>query len=297
MRNPLPPETRQQILELRQRFSISEAASRLGVPVGTVKTVCARSSVFKDNPVHAAFFKLPDAQYSTSRELAVPVLPPRLTVTGDDEVDAVLWLREVIRSGEQNLIDKALAAAELIKTPLIELERRYTQMLFDANPGNPFCTFSAFGFADLDRLIASSIETLALKIEADARIGIELVDLATELFCSETLKDTLKNSYLSWDSQDVAEQFGKYPEYLPHTLSDCLTELAYWHKLYKLRRASHKVELDQSCWVRENHIFDMMATIKARDKAEAIAVLEYLKLDLDRFARGSHILENLVRYG
>ena len=108
MKPGVSPDTRRQVLELRRRHSLREVAERTGLPLGTVKTLCSRSGAFRDNEAHRALFSLPPIQPSKQTLPAVPELPPQRTVTGNKEVDAVLWLREVIGTGQAALIEKAM---------------------------------------------------------------------------------------------------------------------------------------------------------------------------------------------
>ena len=56
-----------QVLELRRNHSLREVAAQTGLPLGTVKTICARSGAFKDNPRHRAMFKLPEVMTAAVR--------------------------------------------------------------------------------------------------------------------------------------------------------------------------------------------------------------------------------------
>ncbi|MCK7578823.1 MAG: hypothetical protein MZV65_25910 [Chromatiales bacterium] len=47
------------------------------------------------NPEHRRLFAIPQAKPSDSTALVAPTLPEPRTVTGDREVDAMLWLKEV----------------------------------------------------------------------------------------------------------------------------------------------------------------------------------------------------------
>lgn len=159
---PVSPETRQQVLSLRRGHSLGEVAKRTGLPVGTVKTICHRSGAFKDNQKLRALFRLPDIKAGTQTLPAVPELPPQNAVTGDKEVDAVLWLRQVIGTGQAALIEKAREAAKKIKTPLKDLEKRYQEHLVSANPGDWTVALQTFGFADLETLAERSARKLTL---------------------------------------------------------------------------------------------------------------------------------------
>lgn len=149
MKPAVSTDTRRQVLELRRRHSLRAVAEQTGLPLGTVKTICSRSGAFRDNVAHRALFSLPPMRHTSQTLPAVPELPPQQRVTGDKEVDAVLWLRQVIGTGQAALIEKAMQGAKKIKTPLDQLEKRYTQILASANPGNPFATLASFCIAVL----------------------------------------------------------------------------------------------------------------------------------------------------
>ena len=76
-----------QVLELRRGHSLREVALQTGLPLGTIKTICARSGAFKDNQALRQLFSLPAIQASTNTSLVVPELPPQDVVTGDKEIE------------------------------------------------------------------------------------------------------------------------------------------------------------------------------------------------------------------
>lgn len=49
MKQAVSNETKARVVELRRRFSIREVAEQTALPVGTVKTICGRSGMFRDN--------------------------------------------------------------------------------------------------------------------------------------------------------------------------------------------------------------------------------------------------------
>ncbi|MDH0308882.1 hypothetical protein [Aeromonas caviae] len=94
----LTNEQRELVLELRRQHSMREVADIAGLPLGTVKSIISRSGLFADNPRHRAMFTLPPLQSCRETLPAVPELPPQQVVTGDKEIDALLWLRQVIET-------------------------------------------------------------------------------------------------------------------------------------------------------------------------------------------------------
>jgi len=297
MTKPLPDQVRQRVLDLRAAHSLREVAAMTALPLGTVKTICARSGVFRDNPTHRALFTLPPIKESTNTGVSVPELPPQQTVTGDKEVDAVLWLRAVIKTGQAPLIEKAMQAAARIKTPLSDLEKRYAKLLLAQNHDSFSAVFASIGFADLEGLADYSVATLARQHEARSRFGDDLYnDTPAELFCIAALEGL--ECYNGWKLADteVDGRFSERPELLPHTLRDCLHELVYWDALYFLRHAvdgygDHRIEVQ----ARDDFVFRRLASIRARTKDEAIEVFRYLS-DSDKMDREetNAILANLI---
>lgn len=271
-------EVRQQVLELRRSHSLRKVAEQTGLSIGTVKTICSRSGAFRDNLEHRALFSLPPIQASTSTALEVPSLPPQEAVTGDHDLDAVLWLRAVIQTGQTALIEKAMRAAKRIKTPLPELEKRYMNHLVSKNPGDFTVIFKTMGFADLQGLAKSAVEKLAKQNEATARFGDALfANTPAEQFCIEALAGLECKGF--FDEQEVDARYQARPELMPNTLSDCLHELAYWSALYWLRNSVESCDNAPEASARDAFVFRSLARIRARTKDEAIAVFRYLADD------------------
>lgn len=102
----------------------------------------------QDNQAFRALFTLPPIQPSNSTALAVPEMPMPKVVTGDREVDAVLWLQECVRTGHPALIDKALEAAKKITTPMEDLSLRYSQHLMRQNRSSMMAALCSMGFGE-----------------------------------------------------------------------------------------------------------------------------------------------------
>ena len=292
-------QQRRLVLDLRTKHSLREVADLTGLPLGTVKTLVSRSGVFRDNEQHRAMFTLPPIRASAETSPSAPELPPQKRVTGDREVDAVLWLRSIISTGQAALIERAMEGARKIKTPLDVLEKRYTAHLVAANPGHPFAAMSSFGFADLDALAVREIERHRLRLEGAARFGDALMDdTEPELFCIEALRGLEQSGpLLDFDKAQVGERFSAHPDLLPRTLADCLIELDYWDQLYRMRDASerHAGEGPPEANAREWFVFAQLAQIRPRDKAEALAVFRYIVAsERDKTTESEAILCNLI---
>lgn len=271
---------REQVLAMRRSHSLQDIAIKTGIPLGTVKTWCNRSGLSRDNAALRQLMTLPPIQQSASTALAVPELPPQQEVTGDPEIDAVLWLRQVIETGQVALIGKAMEAAKRIKTPLKTLEDRYMKHLVSKEPGNWTVVFRTLGFADLDGLAESSIQKLARQHEALARFGTVdalFADTPAETFATDVLRGCKRDkSRGGYDDAAADKRFNSRTDLLPHTLSDCLYELAYWHDLYWLRSVHDYGDPTNEAYAREQFAFRCLGRIRPRSKAEAIAVFRYL---------------------
>ena len=269
------------------------------LPLGTVKTLCSRSGAFRDNPKHRELFTLPPIKASASTDLAIPELPPQEVVTGDKEIDALLWLRSVIRTGQAGLIEKAMIAADRIKTPLAELEKRYTKHMIATHPGSFGAALASFGFSDLKGLAKSSINKLGKQQEARARFGDDLfMDTPAERFCSDALDGLDRGTGWTFDKAAVDARFSECVGLLPHTLGDCLHELVYWDHLGRLRDAVEGTgagDLSPEASAREDFVFRCLAHIRARTKDEAIAVFHFLaKSERQDDDEANEILLNLI---
>lgn len=269
-------QQRAQVLELKRQHSYSEVAAITGLPLGTVRTIVRRSGALSDNQQHRQLFTLPPLVHSASRQLATTTMPPQCEVTGDKEIDAVLWLREVIKSGDPLAVDMALKAATNIKTPLIDIEKRYTRYLIERSNGDVFKTFASFNFADLKGLAESSITKELRKAEALARFGND-PDLMTEAErWTVRVMGGIDVDLMNSDRALVAERFKQYPELMPQTLADCLHELNFWNELYLLKMAVNTDEPALECCEREYFVFELMAQIRPRSRKEAKAVLQFM---------------------
>lgn len=248
---------------------------------------------------HSALFSLPPMQLSDSTAIAVLAMPVQKVVTGDIEVDAVLWLREVISTGRAELIEKAGVAALTIKTPLRDLEQRYAAHLARTNPGHWAAGFASIGFADLDALAMATIERDKRRQEARARFGNAIFDdTPAEQFCEQALAglEAVKPWY-ELDAEQVDARFDAMLEQRPGTLMQCVCELTFWNDLYWLRNAVDSNSVDNSIQVnaRQDYVFRLMSQIPPRDPDEAAHVFRYLTSNdgMDRSHTGAIIL-NLI---
>ena len=302
MKHPVSTQMRKRIIELRCSHSLREVADQTGFPVGTVKTICSRSGLFRDNVRLRTLCSLPPIPQGAENLPAVPEIPSQKAVTGDCEVDAVLWLRECIATGQADLIELALKNAKKIRTPLPELEKRYTAIVREANPGNIFATFCTIGFAELEELAEKSKKNLALRYEAFSRFGESLFEKTeAERYCIETMKGVEADRMGFIDEEKAAKRFRDNSDLLPHTLADCLHELEYWDRLSDLRHAVDwdSAESEHEVYARHIFVFACLGKIRPRSKDESMKVLRWLLADKqsqNRFDddRTDAVLVNLI---
>ena len=236
-----------------------------------------------DNEAFRALFSLPPIQPTTSTDLAVPTLPPQTNVTGDNEVDAVLWLQSVVATGSQPLIDKAMQAAKRITTPMKALADRYAAHIVRSGGSTLQAACSTINFGDLEGGALRAIKKAQRQHEALSRFGSEEAlfhDVPAEAACRTAL-DGLKrpeSGFRDFDEDEAAERFVAHVELAPATLSDCLHGRAYWDDLYRLRHAVDDFgDPDPAGQAHDEYCFSSMARIRPRDTEEALAVFEYLQ--------------------
>ena len=298
----LTDKQRAQVLELRRANSITEVARITGLPAGTVKTICSRAGTTRDNTAARAFFALPLLALADTTAVTAPAaLPEQRAVSGDVDVDAMLWLREVCNTGDPALIAKALQAAERIQTPAAELERRYGDYLVRASGGNIMKGLFSMNFADLAGHAHRVIDRQTRQREAVARFGSEAAmwaDQATEQFCIDVLIDLEPSgTWHEYDDDDAVKAFEAEATMRPNTLADCLHELDYWSALYTQRSA-----FEQHCdnipqvRARESYLHRCLSVLRPKSRDEAKAVLRHIADDKDSFndEATDAILENLI---
>lgn len=292
-------DQRQQVIDLRRQYSFRDVAKITGIPLGTVKTIVSRSGAFRDNDAHRALFTLPPIQLSAEQHPAVQELPPQQGVTGDRDVDALLWLREVIGTGRPGHIEAAMEAAKRIKTPFKQLEERYRDWLRVKHPNNMFAALSSFDLGNLESLAKSSVEKLRRQTEARSRFGDRVFSLTdAEMFCASVLDGLKPVDGFDLDKSEAAARFKARPDLMPNTLSDCIYELEYWSALYWLRNACERYAGDPApeASARDWFVFELLAQIRPRHKDEAKAVMRYLSISgrADHRQDCDRIIDNLL---
>ena len=297
----LSPEQRAQVLELRRSNSAADVARITGLPLGTVKALCSRAGIRRDNAIARAFFALPDVVLSEATAVAIPAqLPEPSNATGDADLDSMLWLREVVATGDAGLIAKALEAAERIKTPAKELEQRYGQHLAQKHGNTLIAAFGSMNFADLPLHASNVIDRQTRQREAVARFGSEAAvhaDQDTERFCIDTLINLEPGGmFCEYDTDDAVKAFEADAAYRPHTLADCLHELEYWDALYTQRSAWQNSGGDlPQVSARRDYLRRCLSVLRPTSRNEAKAVLRHIaENEMFDLSETDAILENLI---
>ncbi|MDX3878155.1 hypothetical protein EUC41_31050 [Achromobacter denitrificans] len=254
----------------------------------------------KDNVEFRALFTLPPISPSGSTAISVPEMPAQQTVTGDLEVDAVLWLQRIVATGDQALIDKAMEAVKRVTTPMDELGKRYSAHVARSTGSTMGGVLASFDFGDLEGKAKRAIRKAQDRHEALSRFGtVEALsaDTPAEAICIQLCKRVRKDRNGFIDEAAAQKRLLTRPELVPATISDCLLALHYWDDIYRLRNATIDWYGDacQECTAHEWLCFGMLAKLPPQSGAEAIAVYDYLEAaDRMGMSETPAILRNLI---
>lgn len=257
-----------------------------------------------DNQAMRDLFTLPPIVASNSTALMAPIMPIQRNITGDKEVDAVLWLQEVIKTGSQPLIEKALKAAKQIKTPMKELGDRYADHIRRNQPGNLFAVlFATMNFGDLERQAEAAVSKAALKHEALSRFGSEealFKEHPAERQCRLALKGMKPGELGFIDDKEAKKGFDKRPALIPYTIDDCLHVIGFWSHFYALRGAlcQSYYESTRESYAHENYAFFMLGEVPVSSEKEALAAFDHIQQDdKEGWAETASIYRHLISSG
>ena len=201
-------------------------------------------------------------------------------------INALFWVLEDGRSSPDGTPRKA-AAAE--REELIERARRLRGTLAD---------LERKASEDAQREVEDARRTHRATVLGASREHLAAAVESAELFCAEVLAGAKEGGCGLLDDADVAERMKARPEVLPHTLADCLHELHFWGRLYRLRWSVCRDGADSApeSYAREVFVLGQMAHIRPRSRDEAAEVLRYLAGDADRMGtkEAPGILRNLI---
>lgn len=259
--------------------------------------------MIRNNQKLRELLTLPPIPGSASTALAAPIVPKQEAVTGDKEVDAVLWLQSLVKTGNPAMIEKALELAGRITTPMDELGKRYASHIARTT-GNAFgAALSSFGFGELEDQAKRAKVRAARKHEALSRFGtIEslFAETPAEKECKKALRGLKRDSFGFYDEPSAAVRFDRSPVLAPATIDDCLYARAYWHSLYWLRADSveHSGDSLPQAYAHKRYCHDALARISPRNGTEAMAALDHINEDGGPdWSDALPIIQNLISSG
>lgn len=257
----------------------------------------------KNNRAFRAIFTLPPLRTSSATALTVPKMPEPKVVTGDSEVDAMLWLQQLVNIGDAVLIEHALRAARKLKSSPEDLRRRYQDILHSQSQGSAIVVaLQTMNFGNLEAQAKNATERLKKEHEALSRFGSvdALFDnTAAEAACIDALSGLATNdgSILGYDEKKADARFSRKPALVPATIADCLHGMKFWKTLYWLRAPFGYGDPASEGSAHDDFLFRQLAFVTPRSKAEALAALDCVEnQDFDR-TEAPAILRNLVGSG
>lgn len=293
-------EQRAKVLELRQAgYTVNKVAEMMGLPEGTVKTITRRDTATLTNPKHQAFFRLPEPALSNdnTKEMALVEPPLRRKQTGDQGIDAFLWLREMVDTGQPALIQQALElAAKVDDKKRQEIELTYAKAM-TALHGAFAGGLSSIGFCNIEGRAERAIKQKAEREKAVSLFGGggDYFTTPQEQFCIDALNGRTQDNLGFYEIEEIETSFNKHKELMPWTLADCIRELEYWRELYNYKYALFDCELERETYAREDYVRLLMGRIKPRSKEETRQVWEYMLLhEWQDYKAFKPIVENLM---
>lgn len=284
-------EMKDNIIRLKRSGLGYKSISReTGVNINTVKSICRRSGLFRDNPEHRALFTIPEPKYCTELTTIKP-LPPQRVITGHKQTDAYLWVLEVIKTGEPVHIAAAEAALEKLTITPKEAQERYTR--YQQQNGAGWTSVFSTMWLDNPQHFISNAKSQRDK-SAKVRGAFGSHEAVFDPVPAECLIESRYGPYQVIYCDFMLEGGGEfiYTDVLPapYTLSDVVREYQYWDWLSSMRVAAYK-ELhpdeyaweNSHIWHRENWLEKQLEIIRPISCEEALNVLKWY-LENENFA-------------
>lgn len=284
-------EMKDNIIRLKRSGLGYKSISReTGMNINTVKSICRRSGLFRDNPEHRMLFTIPAPKYSTELATIKP-LPPQRVITGHKQTDAYLWVLEVIKTGEPVHIAAAEAALDKLTITSKEAQERYTRYLQQSGAGWT-SVFSTMWLDNPQHFISNA--KLQREKAAKVRGVFGSHEAVFDPVPAESLIESRYGPYQGIYCDFMLEGDGEfiYTDVLPapYTLSDVVREYQYWNWLSQMRVAAYKeLHPDEYAWEsshiwhRENWLEKQLEIIRPISREEALNVLKWC-LENENFA-------------
>nr|WP_237388286.1 helix-turn-helix domain-containing protein [Xenorhabdus sp. Sc-CR9] len=263
-----------------------------------------------DNTVHKTLFTIPEPGYSTAIATVKP-LPVQRKITGNKQVDAYLWVLEVIKTNEPAHLDAAEVALKKLKITPKAAQQKYADYLMKSGAHAFQVAFGTLSMDNPQGYISRAKEQI--KAAAKVRGIFASYEAALELTAPEKLMlmgelAEIYEPFHYWSEEEHAQgcMYGDrineidtlrkatakgFAEQLPepHTLSDVVREFLYWDWLSQMRNVAAK-ELDPGgygderyyIYDREEYLEEKLTTIQPISRQEAIDVCKWV-LEEERF--------------
>ena len=264
-----------------------------------------------ENPEHQRLFAIPIPQPSDSTALVASTLPEQTQITGDREVDAILWLRTVCKTTrDASILDRALEAASRITTPHDELEERYTAWL-RRQPGAHPLAVALSRIGEIKHHVERARERILAHAEGLAAFGryeVAMAPTTAEAMLEETA--ALPEGYNGWSRLKLDQLTDIFARSVnPVSLTECVAELRYWRWLFQIRWHMHATEYPGDSLeddppivnLRRQYVEGLLTMISPFDRAERLHVADVLKGGLidtgsvDDWKEHARVLDHLLR--
>ncbi|KMW73327.1 hypothetical protein TI10_09605 [Photorhabdus luminescens subsp. luminescens] len=275
-----------------------------------------------DNLKHKTLFAIPEPSYSTALATVKP-LPVQRKITGNKQVDAYLWVLEVIKTNESAHLDAAEEALKKLKITPKEAQKKYSDYLMKSGVHAFQIAFGTISMDNPQGYIDRAKEQIkeAVKVRASFasyEAALELTEPEKLMLVGELAE--IYEPFYYWNEKEQAEgcMYGDrvnetdklrkatakgFTEQLPepHTLSDVIREFLYWDWLYQMRNVAAK-ELDPGgygidernyIYDREDYLEGRLAVIPAMNRQEAIDVCKWV-LSEERFHDRSELTDKII---
>uniref|UniRef100_UPI001B3008A7 hypothetical protein n=1 Tax=Vibrio crassostreae TaxID=246167 RepID=UPI001B3008A7 len=232
-------------------------------------------------------------------------LPPQQRVTGDKEVDAYLWLRQIVSEVPHPMVfNLAEEAVKKLTRPLKELVDAYSSWAIQQDGASAIGV--AFGTFHMDNF-AGTLEGHRKKLEQfnAAKGHFGTIEAAFELTEPEAiLVDRWVLDYGDRQESPLLRESEYYhmldvlPK--PTSITEVLNELEYWDELYSLRYALEECEQHCLVEIRIHWLECQLPVMPPASKEEAVRLAEYIstddRLDLATLADTRTLIRNCVNY-
>jgi len=239
------------------------------------------------NPVHQFMFSIPKfSVIENPVSLPSKKIPQKRVITGDQDVDTVLWLSEICSTTNDFAdLEKVLEVAKQITTPANELTERYRDFKLKSGAQGITVVLGLFGFGEIDNYVKSARYRINKTSEVMKLFGsceAAMSPTAPERMLMNTTAAT-EDELFSVRVDETATFFSSSVN--PGTLTEVLNEIRYWLWLKEMRGVMVRVcdyqhndfYREQLVDLRISFIYRLLEEIDPIDSEEARKVASALK--------------------